>query len=79
MEEQKLYPPYIEGKIPAQVGKKLKIPFAHNRAVNLNNISGIAATIKTIFSGEIICELSNENIENNIVEFDISNQPLNIG
>lgn len=79
MEEQKLYPPYIEGKIPAQVGEKLKIPFAHNRAVNLNNISGMAATIKTIFSGDIICELSSTNIVNNIVEFDISNQSLNIG
>ena len=36
----KLLPPYIEGKLPAQVNGVLSIPYAHNRAVGPSNYKG---------------------------------------
>ena len=49
----KLYPPYIEGTLPA-VGldkgdsNKITIPFALNKAVSRNEISALAVKIKTV-------------------------------
>ena len=31
----KLYPPYIDGKVPAFCGTVLKVPFRHNKAVKV--------------------------------------------
>ncbi len=47
----KLYPPLIEGSIPAFYGTVLTVPFTMNRAVSKNAISGVAIKIKTIQSG----------------------------
>lgn len=44
----KLYPPYIEEKIPAQSGTVLKIPFRLNRAVSINQVDCVIARIKTV-------------------------------
>lgn len=44
----KLYPPIIEGKIPAQSGTVLKIPFRLNRSVGINQIGCIIARVKTV-------------------------------
>lgn len=44
----KLYPPIIEGKIPAQSGTVLKIPFRLNRSVGVNQIGCVIARIKTV-------------------------------
>jgi len=55
----KLYPPQLEGSLPAFVntydinnnnnflGTTLKIPFGLNRAVSVNSIKGIAIRIRT--------------------------------
>jgi hypothetical protein len=40
---QRLYPPYIEGKISAQTGNSLAIPFEMNRAIGNNEFSKIRA------------------------------------
>jgi hypothetical protein len=44
----KLYPPSIEGKLPAFAGNTLKIPIVMSRAVNMSEVSGMRAMIKTV-------------------------------
>lgn len=44
----KLYPPSIEGKLPAFAGDTLKIPLTMNRAVNMSEVSGMRAMVKTV-------------------------------
>ena len=44
----KLYPPLIEGTIPAFKGNELIVPFSMNRAVGKNNIAGFSLKIKTV-------------------------------
>ena len=68
-----LCPPYIEGKIPAQVGDTLRIPFQLNRAQGVGDLlrKKIYARIKTISTNQILTEpeLSidfENNSENNI-------------
>lgn len=50
----KLFPPGIEGKLPAFAGSLMKIPFVLNRAVGYVNVSGITAIIKTVQNNMII-------------------------
>lgn len=54
----KLYPPHIEGKLPACAGNALLIPFIMNKSVNENQIGGMVAFIKTISTGRIIATLT---------------------
>ena len=49
----KLYPPSIEGKLPAFAGDTLKIPITMNRAVNINQISSMRAMVKTVQTGQL--------------------------
>jgi hypothetical protein len=44
----KLYPPSIEGKLPAFAGESLKIPITMNRTVNINQVGSMRAMIKTV-------------------------------
>lgn len=44
----KLYPPSIEGKLPAFAGDTLKVPLTMNRAVNMSEVSGMRVMIKTV-------------------------------
>ena len=51
----KLYPPYLEGTLPAFCldvetgGGTLTIPFSHNKAVDArNDVVGIAVKVKTV-------------------------------
>lgn len=46
----KLYPPYIEGTIPAFYGNYLKVPFQMNKAVGQREVIGISLKIKTVQS-----------------------------
>ena len=50
----KLLPPYIEGKLPAQVNGVLSIPYAHNRAVGPSNYKGFKIKLKTVATGQDI-------------------------
>lgn len=47
----KLYPPYLEGTIPAFYGDSITVPFAMNRAVGKNEIRGFSLLIKSIQTG----------------------------
>ena len=50
-----LYPPQIEGTIPAlQRGKNLIIPFVMNKTVGWNEIKGFAIKIKNIQNNELV-------------------------
>lgn len=51
----RLYPPYIEGKLPAQSGKVLQIPFRFNRAVSEVDVIGVIARIKTVATNQWRC------------------------
>lgn len=54
----KLYPPYIEGTIPAfctsGATAKIVVPFSMNRAVGENEIAGFVIKIKTVSSGILL-------------------------
>lgn len=44
----KLYPPSIEGKLPAFAGTTISFPFNKNRAVNMSSVYGLQLRIKTV-------------------------------
>ena len=47
----KLYPPIIEGVIPAFYGQTLIVPFVMNKSVSINEIKGFELKLKTVQSG----------------------------
>lgn len=49
----KLYPPSIEGKLPAFAGQTLKVPLTMNRAVNMIEVKGMKVMIKTVQTGTL--------------------------
>lgn len=49
---RKLYPPYIDGKIPAFSGMTLRVPFRHNRAVSSLQYSKMSCKVKTVSTNE---------------------------
>lgn len=54
----KLYPPHIEGKLPACAGSALLVPFLMNKSVSENQVGGMVALIKTISTGRIVATLT---------------------
>ena len=86
----KLYPPTIEGKLPAQAGDTLSIPFIMNRAVNETQLNQrVSCIIKTLQNNNEIATIKNGELrfeaDENIyyADFDIvgenKNPFLNIG
>ena len=70
----KLYPPYIEGTIPAfykdsRGAVTLTVPFSMNRAVSVNEVRGFQVKIKTVQSNTYLFTLKTENN----TEFDMEN------
>ena len=61
----KLYPPLIEGTIPAFKGNELIVPFSMNRAVGKNNIAGFSLKIKTVQNSLFIMELATDRFDLN--------------
>ena len=51
MANEKLYPPSIEGKLPAFAGNTLTIPITPNRAVHTENGTEVRVLIKTVQTG----------------------------
>lgn len=51
---QKLYPPVINGTIPAFTGTSLSVPFVMNRSVGRSQIKGFALKLKTVQSNTVI-------------------------
>lgn len=52
--DSKLYPPVIEGIIPAFYGNEIKVPFFMNKSVSLNRVGGFALKIKVVQSNYYI-------------------------
>ena len=50
----KLYPPNIEGTIPAFTGATLVVPFSMNQAVGAKEVYGIVLKVKKVNSNEVI-------------------------
>lgn len=61
----KLYPPSIEGKLPACGGESLVIPFVMNRAVSEESVSRMVAIIKTISTGRTVALLNQGTLVKN--------------
>lgn len=74
----KLNPPYIEGKLPAQVGNTLAIPFEHSqtRPADLSGIK-LRAKIKTVNTNKQIATADSQDA--NTAEFAFDSNPLAIG
>lgn len=78
----KLYPPQLEGTIPAFYGTSLTVPFIMNKTVGWNEISGFHLIIKNIQNNSIIYQKASRsyNQDNYETYFDIdNNEILNIG
>ena len=73
----KLYPPIIDGTLPAFCNSIISIPFAMNRSVNESQVAGFVLKMKTvqnqndISSDAIEADLTAWNKSANIVSFDI--------
>ena len=52
--EKILYPPSIEGTLPAFTSTTMAIPFVMNKTVSWNQVSGFAVKIKNISNNELI-------------------------
>lgn len=53
-----LYPPLLEGKLPAQYGTELHIPYYLNRAVGESEVQFVNANIKSIATNSIVSSIS---------------------
>ena len=79
----KLYPPYIEGTLPAfyvneKGNGKIVIPFAHNKAVDMGSIGGMVAKVKTVQNDNIVATLIGQYDEaNRKVFFSVTNFIVN--
>ena len=60
-----LYPPYIEGKLPAQYGDTLCIPFQYNRATGANLIGAteLKYIIRSVTTNQLIKEGTDASID----------------
>lgn len=85
---KKLYPPNIEGAIPAFYGTTLVVPFSMNKTVSNKEVHGMAIKIKAVQSGAYLAQ---KQIDIDNIEFDpycqatfdlsteVANKKLNIG
>ena len=72
----KLYPPVIEGTIPAFSGTELTVPFSMNRAVSMADVSGFSLKIKTVQSNSFIKTLTTNDFNSYQATFDVSGVEL---
>lgn len=80
----KLYPPYIEGTLPAIIKQDdqltITIPFILNRAVSSSEVSALRCKIKTVNTNQNILLLNTTEWSNGEVVFAFNNtNPLQIG
>ncbi len=66
----KLYPPYIDGKVPAFCGTELVVPFRHNRAVSQLQIQSMCCKIKTVSTNEWVWTIQIPEGEDNYILHD---------
>lgn len=79
--EEKLYPPTINGSLPAFYGTEISVPFSMNKTVSWNDISGFCLKIKTVYSNTLLKILYVEKPENQTdkIIFNWQNSDLKIG
>ncbi len=66
----KLYPPVIEGTIPAFNGAVLTVPFSMNRSVSESQVGELALQVKTVQTNTYITTLfGNANTEKTMGKF----------
>lgn len=75
----KLYPPVIEGTIPAFYGTTLVVPFSMNRAVAKSDIKGFSLKIKTVQTNSFVKNLTSTNYDLSQVSFSIEDVDLVAG
>lgn len=75
----KLYPPVIEGTIPAFYGDEIIVPYSMNKSVNKDEIAGFSLKIKTVQNNLYLGTLEESSFTSNEVRFPINNLKLNIG
>lgn len=61
----KLYPPQIEGIIPAFYGDSITVPFIMNKTVSWNEVDCFVLKIKNIHNNSTICTLQSTHIDEN--------------
>lgn len=76
---EKLYPPVIEGTIPAFYGTTLVVPFSMNRSVAKSDIKGFIVKIKTIQTNTFVANIESKDYDTGIARFDISSANLTAG
>lgn len=82
---KKLYPPLIEGTIPAFCGTTLVVPFSLNRAVSKNEIAGFVIKIKTVQGSTLLGTIKQTDpdcfdLDSLMqVSFDVHTVPFTIG
>ena len=77
---KKLFPPYIEGILPAFTfsDNTISIPFSHNPTVNEADVLGYSLQIKSISTGDILLVLTRIGYTvGNIVTFQATNEEIN--
>lgn len=69
-----LYPPYIEGTLPAfiydssQTSNYITIPFAMNKTVSYNLIDGFSIRVKTVQSNQLVYSMTYLEVRDNMTE-----------
>ena len=81
MSLKKLYPPQIEGTIPAFCGDKIVVPYSMNKTVSSKEVGGFALKIKTVTSNQYIAYVESNVFTTDQAEFNIGDfkDKLNIG
>ena len=72
---KRLYPPQLDGTLPAFTGATVVVPFAMNKAVSLSEVIGFRLKIKTTLNDILINDnapIESTNFTNSSVTFDIS-------
>ena len=59
----KLYPPHIEGKLPAFTGSTITVPLTMNKAVKVSDVNHMRLIIKSVQSGR---QLTKEAIQGSL-------------
>lgn len=73
-----LLPPSIDGKLPAQIGDTLCIPFQHSRAVGAGDYKGFSLKITSISNNIEIGTLSQEESNYNIDQIIFNNDTIEL-
>ena len=66
----KLYPPQIEGVIPAFTGTRIRVPFYMNKTVGWNEISGLQLKVKNVSNNLTLFSCESQNYDKNEFEVD---------